>query len=315
MRAGAVTAIVAALAADARAEPFAARTGTSGVLDIADANALGLGALALAVELSNYRVPGKPPMVGPSPLSLGLGLGAGLEAGVGLREGGLPGDPQPSPLLFSSALKLRFFKQAGALPAVGMQLSMDRINLSPQGALDLLVTADLGTLVRASALIGAEQIHGLGSSALGRRTGGTLTVWGPGGASLVLEALHLPEGNLLGGALRWSLRGESAAVALGMQWQPSNDAVRLSLGFAFSSAPARWLRISVEEAPAPLELPKPEVTPPAPPTFRDPTPHLRLKVKGQGMPGEDANRHLQRGASDDAAPAAPHREPDNEGNR
>ena len=306
MRAAAAGVIAALLAAGARADQYPTRQGTSGLLDVADANALERGAIALGLELRLDRAPGKSPALGPSPLSFGFGLGRGLEAGLALREGGLPGDPRPSPLLFTGALKLRLFEQAGPRPAVGVQLSVDRVNLSARGSLDLLATADLGRRVRASALVGVEQLEGLGSRAVGPRAGVAFAFKGPASADLVLEALRVPGGSVLGGALRWSVNGETG-FALGAQWQPGDHGLRISLGFAFASAQPHRARVVVEEEVKPDATVKAAAAPGAR-VFRDPVPRLRLKVKPQRMPGEDGNRHLQFGpreAGSGATPPAP----------
>ena len=303
MRAATIGVTAALFATGARADQYPTRQGTSGLLDVADASVLDTGALALGVELRLDRAPGMPQALGPSPLAFGLGLGRGLELGLSLREGGLPGDPRPSPPLFSGALKLRLFEQSGPRPAIGLQLSADRVNWSARGALDLLATADLGKRVRLSALVGAEQREALGSAAIGPRAGVALAFKGPASAELGVEALRAPGGSLLGGALRWAAQNE-AGFSLGAQWQPGDRGLRISLGFAFASAPPRRPQIVEEEPAKILEVAAPEAAPGAR-VFRDPVPHLRLKIKPQRMPGDDASRHLQWGPREAGAAAPP----------
>ena len=296
-------ALLALLASGAaRADPFPARVGTSGLLDVADAQVLDFGAAALGLELRLDRAPGAPQQLGPSPLTMGFGLGHGLEVGISLREGGLPGDPRPSPLLFGAALKLQLFEPGRWRPGAALQLTLDKLNWKAQGALDAVASAELGESVRVAALAGFGERLGAGLAPLGPRAGAALALRHRSGAELVLQALAGPDGALLGGALRWSLASQSG-VSLGAQWQPGDRGLRISLGIALSSAgPRRRIVAPVEEAQV---VEKPAEQKPGVRIFRDPLPRLRLKVKAARMPGEDGNRHLQYGPPPvEAAPPA-----------
>ena len=302
MNARAAVALGAALfAAGARADPFPARQGTSGLLDVPDANVLDPGASALGAELRLESAPRQPRSLGPSPLTIGLGLGRGVEVGLALREGGLPGDPRPSQLLVSGALKLRVFESGGALPSLALLGTVDRINGSARSALDLVASTQLAPGIRGAALLGLENRNGPFSTALGGRAGGAIAFRHASGAEVALQALHGPGGALLGGALRWAVR-EDSGISLGLQWQPRDGGLRLSFGFAFSSALPRPPAFAVEQVP-PAAPAKAEEAKPGARLFRDPFPRLRLKVKPVKVPGEEANPHLQWPAAPAEAPA------------
>ena len=276
----------------ARADPFPARMGTSGLLDLPEARWLGLGSVALGLELRLDAAPGKPRAVGPSPVTMVFGLGYKVEIGLALREGGLPGDPRPSPLLFGAALKVGLFEGKGPVPSFALQGTVDRINILAKGALELIVSTEIAERVRLLAVGGLEDQRGLGLKALGPRGGGAIAVRGPNGSELVLEALGRQGGPQIGGALRWAFQKETG-IALGVQWQPGDQGLRVSLGFAFSSSPPpRFKAYADEEVVAPV-VRVVEVAKPGARVFHDSFPHLRLKIKAERMAGDDANRHLQ----------------------
>ena len=290
------------LAFGARADHFPTRQGTSGLLDVPDAQALGLGGASLGIELRLDQAPGKPRALGPSPLTMAFGLGGEVEVGLGLREGGQPGDPRPSPLLFSGALKVGLFQGKGPVPSLALQGAVDRINVLAQGALELIASTELGQRVRLAAAAGVEDKRGLGSFAVGPRASFAVALRGPGGAELLLEALGLQGGAQLGGALRVAVFPETG-ITLGVQWQPGDHGLRLSLGFGFSSAPPpRTRRFSEEEA-APVAKAVVAAMPGAR-VFHDPLPHLRLRINQERMRGEDGNRHLQYGPQGGDPPAS-----------
>ncbi|HUJ26331.1 MAG TPA: hypothetical protein VLW85_09950, partial [Myxococcales bacterium] len=298
----ALAALAALLATAAAAEPFPSRLGTSGLLDVEDASVLGPGGTALGVELRLDHAPGVERALGPSPVTVGFGLGYGVEAALALREGGLPGDPRPSPLLFAGAVKLQIFAGEGYTPSVAVQASVDRVNLQAQGAADLVVSAGNGGLLRLAALAGVEDRDELGFGPMGPRGGGAVAVRGPARTELVVQALAHPGGAVFGGALRWAM-SEQGGLALAAQWQPGDSGLRVSLGFGFSTAgraAARKAAAKEELAPAPAV----QAGAPAAPVFHDALPRLRLKVKRGEVPGDDDGRHLQP-APPEAAPDAP----------
>jgi len=111
--------LVLALASVGRADPFPARSGESGLLDVPDAEILPLGGADFAAELR--LADGWDPAASVSPqVALVAGLGFHLEAGISVREGGLPGDPRPSPALWPKLVPTHGLKNPSARAWAGV---------------------------------------------------------------------------------------------------------------------------------------------------------------------------------------------------
>ncbi|HET6924010.1 MAG TPA: AgmX/PglI C-terminal domain-containing protein [Anaeromyxobacteraceae bacterium] len=278
-----------ALPALAAAGTFPTRFGESGLLDVPDAETLTLGRGAVYGEFRYDAVGGADDASGPFPLALGIGLGRNLEVGLALREWGRPGDPTPSPPLFTAALKLRFLDARGAIPAVAADVYLDRLNWKATTGFRLIgSTAEIGRL-RFAGFAGAE-VRGPTPPAFGATAGAAASILVRPELETVLEATWQPGGALLAGALRWSLAPDVGA-SLGLGWLPSQDGWRVSLGFALGS-PVPRRRPAAPPPEAPPAAPAP--VKPAAPAFADDRPHFRLRIPVRGIPGSESEpRHVQ----------------------
>ncbi len=278
--------------AAAWANPFPTRGGETGILDVPDAETLGLGAGLVAGEMRLDHRSGGPTDLGPLPLSLVFGLGSGLDLGFSLREWGRPGDPSPSPLLVSTALKLQVARPQGLVPGIAAEALLERFNWKPSGGFRLAAsTAPVGRF-RLAAFAGYE-LHGAGVPVASGFAGGLALELAHGnGFDTVVEGLAGPGGPELGAALRWAASPRAGAYAAAT-WIPDQSGWRLSVGFALR-APAPEPRRPAPPAPAP-EAPKPpEAAKPAAPVFRDERPRFRLRIPVVRVPGDPGEpRHLQ----------------------
>lgn len=265
--------VVVALASSGRADPFPARGGESGLLDVPDAEVLPLGGADFAGELRLAE--GWDPGAGVSPhVAIVTGLGLRLEAGVAAREGGRPGDPLPSPALFGAAVKLGVLAPRGARPGLAVDAVIDRVNRGPGGAARLIASTGRVGPLRVALFGGAGRVD-LGEGAV-RATYGAAAGLRWRRLELVGEAVRWPEGTALGGAVRW-LVAPSFGVSVGATVEPETRRAFASLGVAVSVAPPPApprAATQVEE----------EVEGAAPPPstkrgFTTPRPRFRLKIR------------------------------------
>ena len=273
MRRLAAALLVLALASVGRADPFPARSGESGLLDVPDAEILPLGGADFAAELR--LADGWDPAASVSPqVALVAGLGFHLEAGISVREGGLPGDPRPSPALFGAAVKLGVLAPRGARPGIAADVVVDRVNHDLGGAARLIVsTGRMGPL--RLALTGGAALPHLDGHV--RPTFGAAASVRAGRLEIVGEAVRWPEGTSLGGGVRW-LISPTFGVAIGATVEPQTRRAFASLGLAASYAPPpkppRAIRRDDEGEAEIAEAPAP-----APRGFTTDRPRFRLKIR------------------------------------
>jgi hypothetical protein len=280
-----------ALAAPAAgADRFPTRGGESGLLDVPDADTAPRGAGRLGLELGYAKPRGGPGDVAPLPLSLVTGFADGLEVGVALRQGGMPGDPQPSPSLFTGALKLRLADDTGWWPAFAVDVYADRFtDGGVLGSRLIASTPQIGR-VRLAGYAGVEG-HGPKPPTVGLTAGFAVETAIRRDMEVVLEAVGGPRGPMMGGALRFGVL-RNAGLSVGASWLPSDGGVRLSLGFAISSAPPKARRtLLAPEAPKPKATEAPRK--PEEPVFTDARPKFRLRLDTVTSPADAPRRHLQ----------------------
>jgi len=302
------TALCAALAAvagflpgaAASASPFPTRQGEVGLLDVPTADTLGRTAGLVGAELRLDRAAGQPTTYGPLPVSLVFGLADRLDGGMAMREGGRPGDPRPSPLLFGAALKLRLLEASGYWPGLAVSTTADRFNDRGLAAARLVAsTLDAGR-IRLAAFAGAEG-HGRGGLSVGATAGLAVALLHRSDLETVLEATAGPQGALFGGAFRWSLTPK-LGVSLGLSYLPRESATRVSLGFALAAAPRRS-RPPPKAAPGPAAAVLPKAAPQGP-AFLDDRPRFRMRIATLA-PSDAGPRHLQHGPFGDPGRHSP----------
>ena len=280
---------------------FPTRGGESGLLDVPDAETVPRGSGRLGGELGLQRPRGGGGDVSPLPASLVTGFAERIEVGLAMRQGGMPGDPEPSPTLFTAAMKLRLLESAGWRPGVAMDAYLDRFNSGGVLGSRLAASTPPSGRIRLAGYLGAEG-HGPRPVALGPTAGVAAAIVLGRDLETVLEALTGPRGPVLGGALRWGLL-PSFGMSLGATWLPSDGGLRFSLGFAVSSVP-------LETRPVPLA---PEAAKPAAPAdrvveqpaFAEARPRFRLRMNTVTSPADGTHRHLQYTPAPEAAPQAP----------
>ena len=288
MRAISAATLAALLLAAPRASaapPMPARSGESGLLDVPDAEVIGVGGALLGAELRLDHPAGAPAAFGPLPLYAGAGLTDSLEAGVSMREWGQPGDPVPRRVLFSGALKLQLASATEGHPALAADVLIDRIGSGEVVGGRLIASTRPAGVLRFAAFVGGE-----GGDRRGVTYGGALSLLHRSGTEAILEGLGGPRGPNLGVALRW--RAYSAmALTLGVNYLPKDEGFQVSLGFGFGPG-GRQPAANGRLATSPEASPAPE-TPPAL-VFRDDRPRFRLRLR-TGEPLGTEPRHLQHG--------------------
>lgn len=276
----AVTLLSVASAAHA-APPFPTRYGESGLLDVPDAEMLGAGVSAFTGELRLDHAPGMPDQLGPFPLAFGTGMGR-WDLGVSMREGGRPGDPRPSALLFGAALKRSIIPPGFGLVPVAAELTLDRANRSPVGSARLVTSLGGSGAVRLAAYAGWEAFGAVGPAA-----GAAVAFPLPRDLEAVAQATAGPRGGLLGGAIRWAVT-ERLGASLGFDWLTREQGFRVSLAFSVRAVPERHLIF----VPAALKEKKEEEEPEEQKVaFLDDRPHFRLRIGVRalhlGAPGHE----------------------------
>ncbi len=262
-------------AAAAQAEPFPSRTGGSGVLSVPEAQALPAGSAELGAEVGYQRGGGGSGELSPSPLSLTIGLGRRVEAGLSMRQGGMAGDPTPSPLLFGAALKVQLLADSPQRPALALRLSAERFNLAPGAALSLLASS--GRLYGFLELAGFAGVlfPTFNPFKVGPEGGLAFSALHPTGWELAGQALASVEGGQLGAAVRRRF-GPYVGVSLGADWIVTSGATRLSLGVAFGAPAHPEQPLAAPNAPPPEPAQKPAEPPKKFVVFVDPTPKFAV---------------------------------------
>jgi hypothetical protein len=280
---------------------YPARTGELGIMDVPDAEVAGRGRSHLGADLRFDKQEGRPNEFGPLPAYLVMGLMPILDLGLTMREWGEPGDPKENRMFFGAATKLQIIPPAThRIAGLALDATVDRINGAPVwGSRVIASTARLP--IRLAGFLGFEAKTG--SEHKNGLTAGLATTI-PVGATghFELEALTGPQGPNYGSAYRLDV-SRSLSISLGGNYFQRDDALRVSIGFAFT--PQRPKRPEIVPM-APTEAPT-EVA--AGPRFKTDRPQFKLKMTG-ATDGAVA-RHLQYGpfvaatrAADRPAPAA-----------
>jgi hypothetical protein len=257
------------LASPAAAQQFPARTGESGLLDVPDAELVGVGAALLGAELRFDRpAPGREDF-GPFPIYLTGGVLPRIDAGLTMREWGQPGDPVPSRTLFGAAAKLQLVRPHDLVPGFAIDATVDRINRDAvTGGRFIASLRSPGGELRLAGYVGGES---------GDESGVTYGAAVAAGlfrrVDLVAEAVGGPRGASYGGALRWHAAA-TLGLSLGFNYLPDDDGWRVNLGFAFG---ARRARVPARAAAAPPREDADEAAPLVA-AYRDDRPRFRLRM-------------------------------------
>jgi hypothetical protein len=270
-------------AAPAAAQPFPARSGESGLLDVPSAEVVGRGGGSLAAELRLDKVTGQPTDLGPLPLYVTGGVSNRLELGLSAREWGQPGDPRPAQMLFGAALKFQLLRPEERTPGLALSAYLDRIGVEPVGGLRLAVSTPRLGPVKIAAFLGGEAGDGSGLTA-----GAALSAALPGRTELVGEYVTGPRGPNIGGALRWRAT-PTVGFGLGVNYLPDDDGVRFAFTVAFAP-PAR----PILERAAKVEK-KAEEAPTAALIALGDRPSFKLKIHTADPAAMGEPRHRQHG--------------------
>lgn len=270
----------------AAAQSFPARSGELGIIDVPDAEVLGVGGAIMGAELRFDHGPGLD-QLGPLPVYAAAGLASRLDLGFSVREGGQPGDPIPARVFFGAAAKLQLLRPGGAVPGLALSLVGDRLNQRGLLSGRLALSLSPGPL-RAAAFVGAEvEADGLAGAALTAGVAAAVRI--APRLELAAEALTGPRGASYGGAVRW-LATPTIGLSLGANYLPDDDATRVALTVAFSPAPrTKVARPTALPAAAPAE---PEEAPAALASLED-RPHFRLRVRTADPSTLGEPRHQQ----------------------
>jgi hypothetical protein len=216
------------------------------------------------------------------------GLASRLDLGLTLRESGQPGDPIPARGLFGAALKLQLVRPRGFLPGAAVSTVFDKINERGVVGARLAISAALRPLRLAVFAGGEADASGLRG---GGPTAGAAATLGIGRVELAAEALTGPRGDNFGGALRW-LATPTTGVSVGANYFPREDAYRVAVTLAFSSAPPRR---DLTQPPGPgAATPPPPEEIAAGPRFLDDRPRFRMRIPQSGvqqLAASDGHQH------------------------
>jgi hypothetical protein len=267
------------LGASARAEsPLPTHTGESGYLDVPSADTLGRGGATFVLDLRYLQTADSGRAFGPSPLVMSFGLGR-FEAGLSLRQSGLPGDPRPATTIPAGVGKFSILEAKGKRPALAVDLFIDRINRDPVFHLRGLASTERYRRMRLSAFAGG--VVGVDKPS-GFTAGLALSVLGPRHTDFMGELLRQPMGPLVG---------------LGVRWQPLPQ-FALAVGASYLPEDAKtWLAgVSIAFLNPPLARPSPATLGDKPPeeatartrkrVFRTERPYFPLELRMRPLPGE-----------------------------
>ncbi len=268
----ALAALVYATGAAAQGAFMPARSGEAGLLDVPDAEVMGVGRGLLGVELRFDQAKGVDSDFGPLPLYAVGGLLDGLDVGLTMREGGQPGDARPTRLVYGGALKLKLVDARDHVPAIAVDFTADRLNRAEVLGGRLVASTRMDLPIRVSAFVGGESEGG----SAGVTWGGALAFRIARGADAVLEGLGGPRGENFGAGVLWRTT-PSMGVLLGVNWFPGDEGFRVSVGLGFGPQVKREAAAPAPGGAAAPIAPAPE--PLAGPTFLDDQPRFRLKLR------------------------------------
>ncbi len=228
----------------AGAAPFPARSGQTGLLLVPEAGTAPRGVASLSLDLRLRQ--GE---LMPTPAALLAGLTEDLEVGVSLREGGAPGDPEPSRLLLGAAAKLRLSAASGLVPGLALDAALDRVNWRTVASARLVASMDAPGRIRLAATAGVEAPPG-DVPAAGLGAGLAASVPFTERLELVGAWTRSPRGTILGGALRWSAL-DRGTFQVSVTHLPGERGVQLSAGLAVTTEAPRVTRAVEEPAAEP----------------------------------------------------------------
>lgn len=270
MRRLALALLAMAWAGSALAQPFPARSGESGLLDVPDAEVIGAGPGLLGAELRVDQRKTGPTDVGAFPLYAVGSLWRRMDVGLTFREWGQPGDPLPARFMIGSALKLQLAPGSQRRPAFALDVTADRINLREViGSRLIASTAPVGA-IRFSAFVGGEA-----GKKSGATYGGAVSFAFAREADVVLEGLGGPQGLNFGGAVRWRAL-KNLGMFLGFNYLPDDDGWRASLGFAFGPSRPRAVAEASPDAVAAAGAAQEAAKAP---TYKTERPELKMKMR------------------------------------
>jgi hypothetical protein len=272
------------LCAQAAAQSFPSRSGETGILDVPDAESIGLANGLLATELRLDGVSGRRTEVGPLPVYAVLGLASRLDLGITMRQWGQPGDPIPSRVLLGAALKLQLLPPTSTTPGLAVSAVGDRFNGDLVGGVRVIVSSGQVGPFRASAFAGGE--FGGPSGFAG---GGALTIAAPRRTEVALEALTGPRGANLGAAVRWRVK-PGIGLFVGFNYLPGDDGYRASIGLALSPPPKPVALQAAKKADA-----KADEREEAAAVALGERPAFRLRIHLSGADAAGEPRHRQHG--------------------
>jgi hypothetical protein len=263
-------ALLALLAHSAEAQEYPARSGELGIIDVPDAEVAGPGRGQLGAEFRFDRVQGVPGSMGALPAYAVSGLTKGLDLGFTAREGGQPGDAQPTSLTLGAALKLKLLDAKRGYPGAALSIVYDKINRDAVAGARLALSLPIQTLKIAA--FGGFEAEPRGFKDHGATAGLAASLSFLTRYELAGEALTGPRGPNFGGALRWNVSRTTGLSAI-VNHLPKDHATRFSLAISFTTPRAKPRAEEPVEAPALVAAAAPEQ-----PRFLDDRPHFRLRL-------------------------------------
>ncbi|WP_242392791.1 AgmX/PglI C-terminal domain-containing protein [Anaeromyxobacter oryzisoli] len=272
--------LVLALASRASAQVFPSRGGESGILDVPDAEVVGVANGKFAAEVGFDRVQGSSSSVGALPLYTVAGLGSKLEAGLTMRQWGQPSDPRPGRTVFGTAAKFQLLAPDGGIPGVAVSTVWDRFNDDGVFGARLTLSTRVNDTIpfRVAAFVGAE-LETTSSRDFGATAGLAVSMPIVRKIDLVAQALTGPRGGKLGGAIRLGVT-PTVGLSLGTDYFPGDDALRTVFGIAISPSLKAKKPAEVSPKLAEQEEEPTEAAPDA--RLAEDRPHFRLRLRSAG---------------------------------
>jgi hypothetical protein len=288
--------VLALLAHGAGAQDYPTRSGELGILDVPDAEIAGANRGGLGLELRFDKQPTETGQVGALPAYLVSGVNKGFDLGFSVREGGMPGDPIPSDLLFGFAGKLQLLQSKPGFPGAALSLVLDRVNRAMVSGARLALSMPIQTLRIAA--YGGFEVEPKGFQHAGATVGVAMALPFLTRFEIAGEAFTGPRGPDFGGALRWNV-SRSTGLSVNVNHLPWDHLTRYSIGLAFSTPRPKVRQDAPEEQTLVAAAAPTEKTP----KFLDDRPHFRLRMSPL-VPGGDP-RSLQYGPWAPIATASP----------